>query len=173
MFRLTMTSLTMLALFAVGCGDKDAPSESSGNETSAAWLLDDKPADAVNVAEAKTSAREGDKIVVLGRIGGRHDPIAEQDAVFTIMDLSVSHCAQIEGDACKTPWDYCCETPASIKANAATVKVVDADGKTVTSSPKAHGFEPLDEVILVGTVGPRPSDDVLVIEATGVHRVER
>ena len=62
--------------------------------------------------------------------------------------------------------------PANAKAIAnATVQLVDADGTPLTADFATLGLEPLDEVVVVGTVGPRPDPKVLVIRATGVHKV--
>ncbi len=86
------------------------------------------------------------------------------------MDPALPSCRE-RGDGCRKPWDYCCETPETIAANSATVQLVD-DGR----DPRAidlgtHGFEPLDEVVVVGTVGPRPNEAMLVINAEKIHRV--
>ena len=35
----------------------------------------------------------------------------------------------------------------------------------------SHAIEPLDEVVIVGTVGPRPTEEVFVIHASKLHRV--
>ena len=129
----------------------------------AAWVLTGEPAGAVGVAEVKASAQEGDTVVLRGRIGGRRDPMGEGSAVFTVMDLGLPHCGENPEDKCATPWDYCCEKPETIRANAATVQApAAADGA---------GFRPLDEVVVVGTVGPRPNPDVLTVVASGVYRV--
>jgi hypothetical protein len=68
------------------------------------------------------------------------------------------------------PWDYCCETPETITANSATIIVLDQDGNPTGSDLIAAGLEPLDEVIIVGTVDARPNQSVLTVRATGVHK---
>jgi hypothetical protein len=173
----TLHALTALALATTltACGDDAAPDRSTAAppDAPAAWRLDAEPADALGVAEAKAGAQVGQPVVVRGRIGGRHQPIADDSPVFTIMDLGVKHCGQLgDDDHCSTPWDYCCELPETIAENAATVMLVDADGEPLDVSPTAQGLAPLDEVVLVGTVGPRPSSEVFTIRTTGVYRVE-
>jgi hypothetical protein len=86
------------------------------------------------------------------------------------MDLAIPSCADNPDDSCPVPWDYCCETPETITANAATVQIVDADGQPISGDPTAHGLAPLDEIMVVGTVGPRPNESVLTIRATGIYR---
>jgi hypothetical protein len=75
-------------------------------------------------------------------------------------------------DHCPTPWDYCCETPASKLANSATIQLVDGAGQPLSIDLESFGLKPLEEVIVVGTVGLRPSGDVLMIHATGLHRIK-
>ncbi len=164
------TGMAAAALLGVGCGEGGGETQASGEPTSPAWVLTSAPESAMGIAEAKANAEEGDRIVLRGRIGGRKQPIAADSPVFTVMDLGVPHCGELHGDRCATPWDYCCETPDAITANAATVQIVDADGMPVGSSPSAFGFAPLDEVVVVGTVAPRPQRDVLTVRATGVFR---
>ena len=79
-------------------------------------------------------------------------------------------CADL-GQSCPKPWDYCCETPESLKSNSVTVQIVDASNETVRVDLSRHGFKPLDEVVVVGTVGPRPNPEVFVIKAEKIHRV--
>ena len=150
-----------LALGLAGCSEEAGAPEATG----ASWLLASEPEGAVGVVEAKASAAEGDRVVVRGRIGGRAEALYLGSAVFTILDLGVAHCGENPEDGCATPWDYCCETPDSIAANGATVQVAGVE------SGSLGGLSPLDEVVIVGTVGPRPTPQVLTITATGVHRV--
>jgi hypothetical protein len=160
-------------LMLSACGESpDTKTTQSTDAPTPAWVLASAPAQASDVATAKQSAEEGDQITLRGRIGGRKDPIADGSPVFTIVDLAIPHCKQLHGDRCPTPWDYCCEDPRTLTDNAATVQIVDAQGRPIDASPAAHGFAPLDEVIVVGSVAPRPDDRVLTVRATAVHRVQ-
>ena len=161
----TLGALTLGMI--VGCSDRSGPESTSSNDTG--WMLGEEPAGAVSVVEAKATAKEGETVVVRGRIGGRKTPISSESPVFTIVNLEVPHCGQMgEEDHCPTPWDYCCETPEDLRANSATVQLV-GDGESAID-PTAGGLAGLDEVVVVGTVGPRPSQDVLTIRATSVFR---
>lgn len=174
MNRLTILALAGLAPFVLTACDKPAPSASAVpgvDPEPIAWLLTDAPADPVTVADIKPTAAEGDVVVLRARIGGRMDPITPGAGVFVVMDPAVPSCDQIPGDNCPSPWDYCCEPRESISANSATVQLVDAEGNPIEADLTAAGFEPLDEVIITGTVAARPTPQVLTIRATSVHRV--
>lgn len=162
--------LVASALTAAAC-EESAPSSSSAPEAQpqTVWKLDAMPEGGVDVAKAKTSVKEGDQITMIGRIGGRMEPIASSSGVFVIMDTAVPSCADMEEDHCPTPWDYCCEAPESITTNAATVQLRDAEGKPITLAE--NDLQPLDHVAVVGTVAPRPNDETLVVHATGVYVV--
>jgi len=166
MFRI-MTGLVVAAaaVGAAGCSQEASPEQREATGGASSWLLASEPAGAVGVVEAKASAQEGDSVVIRGRIGGRAAPLTPGSPVFTVMDLGVAHCGENPEDGCQTPWDYCCETPDSIVSNGATVQVTGVEGGTL------EGLSPLDKVVVVGTVGPRPTPTVLTIVATGVHRV--
>jgi len=174
---LSLCSATVLLLVVPGCGKSDSAStdsataQPSSSAPSQAWLLEAMPERAVDVAAAKQTAKVGDLVVVRGRIGGRLDPISKDSAVFVIVDPALHSCDQNAGDTCATPWDYCCETPETMSANNATVQIVDVAGSPIAIDVQSVGLKPLDTVVVVGTVGPRPSPQVLTIKATGVHRV--
>lgn len=161
------TLLVSLALTA--CGESTEPTQSQAPAKST-WLLTSEPADAASIVDAKANVEEGDQVVVFGRIGGRVEPISADSPVFVIVDLELPHCGQLPDDQCQTPWDYCCEPRDTLTAHSATVQLVDANGAPLDIDPVAGGLSPLDEVVVVGTVGPRPSEEVLTIRATGVHR---
>ncbi len=149
--------------------DQAAAPELSGAPV---WVLASAPAGARGVVEVKASAQEGDEVVLRGRIGGRKEPLTPGSPVFTVIDLALPSCRENPADSCRTPWDYCCETQELITANAATVQIVDAQGQPAQGSPADHGFAPLDEVIIVGVVGARPDDRVLMVKARGVYRIQ-
>lgn len=168
----TVLSAVSILLLA-GCSESSSSPESTASETttqtqssSSTWVLTSAPVGDVSVKEAKASAKEGDQVVIRGRIGGRHAPMSNDSPVFTIVDLGLEYCGQTTEDKCGTPWDYCCEMPSTIASNSATVQV---EGDSVDLD--AAGLEPLDEVVLIGTVGPRPDEQVLTIRATGVYVV--
>lgn len=176
--RLTLALLAALAL--AGCNkQEEAGTTTTGDQSSSQaqpaaqtnWLLTSTPEGAVGVQQAKTEAAEGEQIVLRGRIGGRRDAITEGAPVFVMMDTSIPSCADNPEDDCATPWDYCCEPKEVKEANIATVQLVDSTGVALDADLEAAGVKPLDEVVVVGTVAPA-AEGVLVVKATGLHRVD-
>ena len=166
----TLAAAALIATLAA-CSESPSAEAEPINDTS--WLAASAPAGAISVTEAKATAAEGDQIVITGTIGGRAAPITAHSPVFLIMDNALPSCADKANDHCPMPWDYCCETPESRTANAATIQIVGANtnttGQAITVDPISAGLKPLDIVTITGTVGPRPSPEVLTIKATQVH----
>jgi hypothetical protein len=174
MLKITTIALTATSLFLQsGCGESSSsseaqasPSEHIAQTTEQAWVLTNAPSGDISVIEAKTNAKEGDQIVIRGRIGGRTAPLSADSPVFTVVDLSLPYCGQNTDENCPAPWDYCCTSPDTIASSTATVKV---DGDSIDFV--AGGLAPLDEIIITGAVGPRPDEKVLTIMATGIYSV--
>ncbi len=169
------TMILALSLAALAGCDRSQPTSTGADRpapgANPGWLLASAPENPAEIQAAKASAAEGDQVTVRGRIGGRREPITDGAATFVMMDAGVPSCAENPDDACATPWDYCCE-PAEVKeANSATVQLVDAAGAPIEADLALLGIGPLDEVIVVGTVAPRPTPGVLVIKATALHVV--
>lgn len=165
--------LTSCVMLLAGCSEDPASSSQAdmSADSRAAWLLVSEPASALSVDEAKASAKEGDRIVLRGRIGGRKEPMSAESAVLTMMDTSIPHCGDNPDDKCSTPWDYCCVPKDQIAAHSATVQIVGPDGASAGTNPKAAGLSELDVIVVEGVVGPRPSEQVLTIRASGVYRL--
>ncbi len=150
-----------------------APTSQAGvpGDSHPAWLLVSEPASVLSVDEAKATAKEGDRIVLRGRIGGRKEPMSAESPVLTMMDTSIPHCADNPDDKCATPWDYCCVPKEQIATHSATVQITGADGSSAGIDPKAAGLSELDVIVVEGVVGPRPSEQVLTIRASGIFRM--
>ncbi len=168
----TLSSLAIMTLTLGGCS-KSEPEPVSKAETGPAWVLTTEPGEARSITDLKASAVEGDKVVLRGLIGGTKQPLNDDSPVLRLIDPALENLCVSEDDHCQTPWDYCCAPQEEIAANSATIQIVDADGVASTELPKAHGFAELDEVVVVGTVGPRPNEQVFTIRASGVYRVRK
>jgi len=171
-------SLALLAMsLSAGC-KKDAEKETAkpASKPSATvalpddLFLDTEPESARSVADVKADEDANGEVVVFGRIGGRREPFVEGSAMFLLADAEMKSCDELHGDACKTPWDYCCEPKDSLLSKTATVQVVDENGKPLRTELKGkHGLEPLKHVVIAGKVSQRGEGGSLVIDAEGIY----
>ena len=156
-------------LFA-GCGQQKtpAPKANASAQASSPYILMDKPKDALDVAPARKDSKDGDEIVVVGRIGGSENPWVEGSAAFSLVDRSLKPCNEIEGDGCPKPWDYCCELDALPKSKI-LIKVVDKEDKLVqTDARELLGVKELQTVVVRGKA-KRDDAGNLTVLADGVH----
>ncbi len=155
-YRFSFVAALVAALATISCTSEQPPAAPEEADSAEAVVpksafVTVRPDGAQPLAAVKKTAKAGDKIVVTARVGGRVDPFVEKRAMMIIADPALPACSEIPGDGCKTPWDYCCETPESLLANTATVIVPDAAGKAIEAGLRdVHGLEPLREVVVTG-----------------------
>lgn len=144
--------------------DHDHPATTPSAELTSVVLSSGAPSNFVGVAHARTTANNGDEVVVEGRL----KDFNTGKAAFTMVDGSIKSCLE-EGDGCKTPWDYCCASPAKLRDNTATVKLVDAQGKLLDGNLK--GVNKLDNLTTVVVQGRAEKDEAgnLAIAAANVY----
>ncbi len=176
--QISTVLLSFVTLAVVAC-DKSATPPAPGGASStgavprpADLFVVEPPAGAVGVIAARATAKAGDRVVLLGRIGGSRSPFVSNRAIFTIVDPSLKSC--VEGgddDHCPRPWDYCCEERKSLSNGMATVEVTDAAGDPLAFSLESEGIlKPLMLVIVEGTLQPTEGG-ALVVRAVHVHKV--
>lgn len=169
MFRTSLIVVLLCGLFAfVGCKSQQESASSPPSAEAQKYLLASAPEGAVDVIQAREKAQTDDEVVVVGRIGGSHDPWINGQAAFTIVDPSLKACSDIEGDNCPTPWDYCCETD-KLKTGTALVKLVDDQGNSVKTDAK--DFLKVKELATVVVRGKAVRDETgnLTVLASGLH----
>ncbi len=169
--RWTGFLLVVCLMALAGCGGS-SDQRAKGNGEAAAkeaelpkGLFVEKAMDgAVDVAQAKAAAKEGDEIVMRGQIGGTKDPFVKGLATLTVCDMSLKGCNSMEGDGCKSPWDMCCESDRNAKS--ALIQISNAEGKPLNVSLEGkNGLLPLGVIVVKGKVGKRPDPAVLVVHA--------
>jgi len=143
----------IFALAAAGCsGNKEGPppqGDSGGADQK--FLLAQEPPGARGVIDTRKATKDGDDVVVVGRIGGDKKPWVDGRAAFVIVDTAFKPCNERGDDDCPTPWDYCCDPPDELRKGMATVKFVDEQGKTVpTDARRLLGVKELDTVVVKG-----------------------
>lgn len=159
-------TLAVAALAVTGCTSSAVTPDAMATTASvdgAKYLLTEEPDGAVGVIEARESAKDGDPVVIVGRIGGSDNPWIEGRAAFMLLDASKVMVAigedTGEEEICM---DDCC---AAERAGCTTlVKVVDADGKLVAAdSRQLLGLTSEDMVVVRGKAKKDESDNFTVL----------
>jgi hypothetical protein len=179
MKAIAITAVSLAAILIIaGCGNDDqaaAPAAANASAAPAAALpanlvVTEAPAGAQDVTAVKKTAKDGDAVVIRGKIGGGPEPMAKNRALMTILDPSIATCDTMPGDACTTPWDACCEASDKIAANSATVQVVDAKGKPLAATlENLAGLKPLSKVTVAGVARRPAGSDSMIVEAKAIH----
>lgn len=120
---------------------------------------------ALNVVDAKSQAKDAEKVVVQGKV----KDFVNGQAVFTLIDNSMKSCKD-NGENCPTPWDYCCNAPATIAKNTATVKIVDPSTKKALKE-NVQGVNGIDHLVAVTVEGTAQKDKAgnLVVLADKIY----
>ena len=165
-----LLTLTMAVAVAAGCSQSNPPAANAPSADGTKYLLAAEPAGAKSVKDVRQSVKDGDEVVIVGRIGGSAKPWIEGRAGFQVVDTSFTPCNAREGDSCATPWDYCCDAKEDLVKGMATVKVVDDHGQTVaTDARQLFGVKELDTVVVRGRA-KRDDQGNLTVLAAGIHR---
>jgi hypothetical protein len=159
-------AFVFVAAVLVGC-ERESAKTAAPTQTTAAELLPadlfatTQPAGAVDVVAAKKSAKDGDAVVIKGRIGGQKEPLAANRAVMTIADISLPTCDKTPMDTCKTPWDSCCEPAEELVAK--PIKAGLAGN---------NGLAPNKHVVVAGTAKTAGGGgDALIVQAKQIFVV--
>jgi hypothetical protein len=170
----TSGSLAVLAAVVLisGCTSKNEPAGSMRGPAPEAkradFLLKEEPPGALGVKAARADCKDGDAVVVVGRIGGDKKPWIDGRAGFWIVDASLKSCDQ-NNENCETPWDYCHMPKEELRQHVATVKVVDDQGATVpVDARQLLGVKELQTVVVRGQA-KRDEKGNLTVLATGIY----
>lgn len=168
------TTAALAVLLLGGCRDSNV-SETSSKTTTAAptagLFANASIADGATlpgIGEVKKTAQAGETVRFVARIGGRAACFVPGSAVFIVADPILEDCIQ-KGDGCPKPWDYCCEPKERLRANTATVRLVDADGNPLAGTAEGlGGLEPLRTIEVVGIVHETGPEGLFVVDAEQV-----
>jgi hypothetical protein len=170
---LTPWQFVLAAVLVSGCGRPAAPSvvvTGGGGEgliVGPQYLLPEEPTGAKSVIDVRKGAKDGEEVVVVGKVGGEKRPFVKDRAAFTVVDLSLKSCDEIPGDNCPTPWDYCC-APNLAEARL-LVKFLDEQGKTLpTDARQLVGLKELQTVVVRGKARRDDAGNLTVV-ATGLY----
>src|SRR5262245_9596822 len=104
--------VVVVAALAAGCDLHNGPGNGGhvpgggapaddASEAGKAFRLASEPAAPRGVIDVRKAARNGDEVVVVGRVGGLDKPFTEGRAAFLVVDPS------LKPSNCECPWDYC------------------------------------------------------------------
>jgi hypothetical protein len=157
-----------LLLLLPACGPAGSNAELPASDVPERFFLASAPPSARPVGEIVASARPGEQVAVTGRVGGAEKVFVDGYAAFTIVDPRVEPCGASKMDDCPTPWDYCCDSPEVMAANALSVELV-ANGKPLRANARGfHGLDHMKTVVVVGEVARDEAGNVRVL-ASGLH----
>ena len=158
-------------VFMSGCSEEKQEIKVETSAFESSLLLTAKPEGAVSVVEARAKMQKGGQVVVAGDIGGRVPPFVEKRAAFVLADQkNITSCDKKHGDACKRPWDYCCDDPKKIAESIMIVQVLDSNGKVVKQTLKGwNQLKELSSVVIRGTYDKSSTESNVIINATGIY----
>ncbi len=145
--------LLAMLLAAVGCDRQQvtAPGKSPQPSPDRSFLASVEPPNPRGIVEVRKTVKDGESVVVVGRVGGSQNPWVEGRAAFSLVDLALLACSDKEGDHCETPWDYCCETDR-LPNSTLLVKLVDDSGQLVQQDTRTLlGIQELQTLVVKGT----------------------
>jgi hypothetical protein len=131
-----LTVLLLVVALIIGCGQSSKSSNQSPSPEGQKYLLTAEPAGAKDVSAVKATAKDNEQVVVVGRIGGSEHPWGKGTAAFTIADVDIKACSELEGDTCPTPWDFCCENQTELKKRVLLVRFQDESGDVIATDPR-------------------------------------
>ena len=131
----------------------------------------DATGDVIPIPQLRKDAQPGHGVVVEAKVMGAVEPFVENRALFVVGDEgTLSSCDQIHGDACRTPWDNCCDDPDALRVGTATIQVVDEKGNVLRHGIKGvAGLRELSRVRVAGEVAPGSTEAALVINASRIE----
>ena len=171
--QLILATIVASLFLAGGCAQESSTTTAStGGSNGPAidgsrFLLTVEPAESATVIEARKQSKDGEEVVLVGRIGGSVNPWVEGRAAFTIVDPTLKACSDIPGDECTIPWDYCCETH-KLPGATALVTFAGEDGRPLKAD--ARDLLSLKELQTVVVRGKAERDEAgnLTVLATGL-----
>lgn len=145
---------------ATGCGASVA---TETKQKTSEFVLNAEPGGAMDVLDVRENAKNGQHVVVLGRIGGGINPWIDGRAAFLVTDERVQGC---EDGQCS---DGCAQCAQELAEASTMVKFLDASQKVMTvDARELLGVKDRQVVVVRGTAN-RDANGNLSIAATGVY----
>jgi len=164
--------LIPLLFLALGCERPAAPPGGPvarsvpTHPDSAKYLATEEPPGARGVLALRKEAKDGDEVILVGRIGGSKRPLVEGKAAFTVVDLSLKAC-----DEDPNCFDFACQPKEVVAAASAFVKLLGTDAEVLRVDTRAllGNSSPEGRVVVVRGVAQRDAAGNLTVAAQQVY----
>ena len=160
--------LVAVAACLGACGDStETPTPPADGADLSPFVLAADPAEAVEVAAARSGAPADEQVVV-----GRVSDLVSGFAAWKLTDASLEYCGEkTPEDGCVTPWDYCCLAADHVREHTVLVELHDDAGRPI-ATPAIPELRPLDLVAVRGRTEKDEHGNVKLV-ASGWYRRER
>jgi hypothetical protein len=157
--KLLLTMLLSTAVASVMQGTAWAVPDSHPGKQ---FYLSVQPEEVADVIPVREEAKNGEAIVVIGRIGGRKNPWVKGACAFSLVDCALTPCNEMPGENCPTPWDYCC-SPNLAKSSLLVMFVDDGDKVIRKDARELLGVKELDTVMIQGSAKRDKAGNVMLM----------
>ena len=159
-----LATMTLLAVVNNGCGTSTATPPTASLSRGQQYLLPTEPVDAVGVLQAKENAKDGEQLLLVGRIGGGQKPWIDGRAAFLLVDDGVAPTCSEEH--CE---EGCAECALALAEATTLVKFVDENSKVLpTDARELLGVENFQTVVVRGVAARDKAGNLSVI-ADGIY----
>jgi hypothetical protein len=165
---------TILASILIGCGgttENTTKANEHSNVLPNSFFTTERPSDVKDLVEVKKTAKKGDEVTFLARIGGRkNSSFVPTLSMMIVADPALVSCEVMsEEDHCATPEDYCCEEREKLNAGLGTIRFMDESGDAYPISVDGdHDMEILKYVVISGKVHDISESGNFIVDASKV-----
>lgn len=156
-------ALALALPMAIGCGQSASESPASVIASSE-FQLTSEPAGALEVLDAKDQAKDGEPVVVVGRLGGGVNPWVDGRAAFLIVDTRILPSCDEVGQCTAD----CADCAKEMIAASTMVKFLGQDGKVLPVDARKLLDVREQETVVVRGVANRDKTGNVSIAAEGI-----
>jgi hypothetical protein len=158
-----LTAAAIAIAVVTGCAKPNPPSASAGPIPNV--LLSQEPAGAVEVLDARDEAKDGEPIVLVGRLGGGLKPWIDGRAAFLLVDTRILPSCDEDGHQCEAGCPDCAK---EMLAASTMVKFLGSDGKVLAVDARDLLKAKEESTVVVRGIASRDPTGNLSIAAEGV-----
>jgi len=166
---------TLLFTITLGCNDpanQEQQVRPLSETIPQSFFVSERPSEAIDLVKVKETAKAGDDVTFLARIGGRRNAsFIPSLAMMIVADPGLISCELMSDnpDHCETPEDYCCEDPATVTKSLGTIRFLDDQGEMYPFSAEGSGgMEILKYIVVTGKVHDINENGVFIVDASKV-----